>query len=266
MTQITDRQLQTILDTTNLKANIGTSRDEDGGVRVRSGSTGIAWLKSKFFTTAQNDNVQARENFVARVKKDLGLDDKMTKRLHLEIVGTNAINGVKKMPLKVGQAQEAIKLMMELVNNLQNNGSYDPTARFIQEKFGNRQNVSVKPEPKPIVEIEEQEEIGLDELLEDEPTGTTTRPNPSDPELQEVLGMLPQNGTQKTEKTAGKPSPLERDLALLDILDEMIDEIEDKKDKPVGGGSRTGTIDENALSSELDDLVDELEKQLNKKG
>lgn len=260
MTQITDRQLTTILDTTNLKANIGTTRDEEGGVRVRSGSTGIAWLKSKFFTTAQKDNIQARENFVARVTKDLGLNDKMAKRLHTEIVGTNTINGVKKMPLKVGQAQEAIKLMMELVNNLQNNVSYDPMARFFQEKFGKEQNVPVKPEPKPILEIKQQEEIGLDELLEDE------KPNLSDPELQDVLGILSQDGTQKTGKTDPKLAVLKSDLDLIDVLDEMIDELEDKKDKPVGGGQKTGTINENALLSELDDLVDELDKQLNKKG
>ena len=263
MTQITDRQLKTIVDTTNLKANIGKSRDEEGGVRVRSGSPGIAWLKSKFSKTVQKENVQARENFVARVTKDLGLDDKMAKRLHLEIVGTNAINGVKKMPLKVGQAQEAIKLMMELVDNLRNNVSYDPTARFFQEKFANKQNVPVKSEPKPIIEIKQQEEIGLDELLEDEPTTGTDRSDLSDPELLDVLGMLSENGTKKTEQNERKPSNLQSDLDLLDTLDEMLDDSDRKTDKPLGGGQKRGTIDENALFADIDGLVDEIEKKQN---
>lgn len=266
MTQITDRQLTTIIDTTNLKAKIGKSRDEEGGVRVRSGSPAIAWLQSKFSKTARNDNVQARENFVAKVTKDLGLTGALANRLHDEIVGTNTVKGVKKMPLTVGKAQDAIKLIMNLATNLRDNVSYDPTARFLKEKFGDRigkeQVVSVKPEQKPIVEIREQDEIGLDELLEDEPTTGNDRPSLSDPELQEVLGMLSEDGTEKTEKTTGKPSRLQSDLALLDTLDEMLDDTDDKTDKPLGG-SKTATIDENALFSDIDGLVDEIEKKQN---
>jgi hypothetical protein len=266
MSKITDRQLTKILDTTNLKAGIGKSRDEEGGVRVRSGSPGIAWLKSKFSKTTRTANVQARENFVARVSKDLGLSGALTKRLHNEIVGTNTITGVKKMPLTVGKAQEAIRLIMELATNQKNNVGYDPTAKFIKETFGDRnggeQVVPVKPEPKPIVEIREQEEISLDELLEDQPTTNRDRPSPSDPELQDVLGLLAQ-GTEKTAKTTGKPSRLEGDLALLDTLDEMLDDMDGKTDKPLGGGGKPGTIDENALFSALDDLVDEIEKKQN---
>ncbi|WP_187971559.1 hypothetical protein [Aquibium microcysteis] len=261
MSKITDRQLTTILDTTNLKAGIGKSRDEEGGVRVRSGSPGIAWLKSKFSTTAQKQNIQARENFVARVSKDLGLTSALAKRLHNEIVGTHTVTGVKKMPLTVGKAQDAIKLIMELARNVRDNVDYDPMSRFqkqlAREGVGNQQNVPVMPEPK---KIEVQEEIGLDELLDDEPVTDKDRPSLSDPELQDVLGMLAQ-GTEKTERTEHTPSGLQSDLALLDTLDEMLDDMDRKTDKPTGGGQKPGTIDENALFSDLDGLVDEIGKK-----
>lgn len=104
------------------------------------------------------------------------------------------------------------------------------------------------------------DEIGLDELLEDEPTTGHDRPSLSDPELQDVLGMLAQ-GTEKTGKTTAKPSGLQSDLALLDTLDEMLDDMDGKTDGPLGGGQKPGTIDQNGLFSDLDGLVDEIGKK-----